>query len=471
MASAGHVLLVQPIIGGITQATPDLGLAYLATALRAHGYDVTILDCVRERFCQDDFLAYLQGKQFYAVGFKLFSLDMPSARRMMASVRTAYPDALVIAGGPHVSADPQAIFSDFPDATYAFHGEVQDGLPQLLNGLGAGVGAFEKLRQIPGLIYRDGVSTRVNPTEQVDDIDHYGLPAWDLIDPRWYVGTETLWPFAHRGGVVAPISVVSGCPFFCTYCAAHTLGGRRVRFRKIDQIIKELEWLRRDFGVGEFHIIDDYFTVDQEFVKEFCSELTKRALTMPWCCPVGVRISSLNRDLVRIMEDAGCYGVAVGIESGSQRILDFIRKAITIEEIREKLDMVAVETKWLVTGFFILGFPTETREEILETIRLASALPIHGAAFSAFRVHKGTELCGYLQTSGELSDEELRQLVGLEFGYSPKGLLPNELRRLRRKAYWTFFAKPSRIWAQVRRMNSAAQFRSVVGKIRVKMFA
>ncbi|MBN2381893.1 cobalamin-dependent protein [bacterium] len=450
------ILLSQPLLKGWKQAMPDLGLAFLAVALQQNGFRVEFLDCICQDITETEFFNFVRERQFGAIGFKLFSMDMDTVRRWTDTIRQICPQTIVLLGGPHPSCSPDDVLETFPSVDFAFRGEAEEGLPRLLELLETGTLAPEQLSGVPGLIYRQDGSVRVNEQGQIQDLATLGLPAWELMDPRAYQHFENLWIFQKRP-VVAPLHISRGCPFSCGFCSAHTISGRKVRFRPIELVIEEIKLLHRNYGVEEFHITDDYFSSQREYVLKFCQALERLDFDISWCCPIGIRIEALTPEIVRAMEKAGCYGTSVGIESGSTRILKLINKQIKIDQVRQNLEMIAQETNWLIQGFFILGLPSETREEIKATIDFACSLPLHLAAFSPFRVSKGTALYDYLIEQNEISEVNWSAVNVDQIGYAPKGMTIPELITLRRQAYVKFYSKPSRAFALLKQLRYPRQ--------------
>ncbi len=464
-----NVLLAIPIGQGVPQVTPDLGLAFLATALRESGFQVSILDCQRNGFCLGDFEEYLRANDFSVVGLKIFSTELEVARQMLDAVQLMDSSTLTLLGGPHPSGSPGDVLVDIGQADYAFCGEAEIGLPRLLKHVADGSLSPGALSEIPGLIFRDNGAAQTNPPGRVQDLDELGMPAWDLIDPRDYRRHEKLWAFQKRR-IVAPLHIVRGCPYECGFCACHTITGRKVRFRGLDLVMRELRVLYEKYDVREFQIVDDFFSADRDYVLEFCERFKKEDLDMLWCCPHGLRLDSLDAELLHAMEDAGCYGTSVGIESGSQRILDFIKKRLTTAVIREKIELIANETNWIIQGSFILGFPTETRQEIFETIKFADSLALDNVLFTGFRVYKGTPLYDYLKDKNENGDVDYSILDAYKIEYAPDGMTIKELSSMIRGAYWKFFCKPSRLFTLLKHMHSPGQIRMLLQKIKWRMF-
>ncbi len=445
-----RVLLVQPVLKGqLMQATPDLGLGFLATALRRDGYEVEILDCICKGWSIEDFAAYIKRHEFGMAGFKIFSLDLESARRMICALKEAHPQTHVVLGGPHPSCSPHDVLDTFPEADYALQGEGETALPMLLRRLEEDA-PKEMFMEIPGLVYRLDGGICVRPSQPVADLDMLGIPAWDLINPHHYIHSLGMWPIA-RNRITAPLHLTRGCPFTCRFCAGRPLTGQTVRMRSIGMVMKELHLLADEYGIREFHLIDDMVTYDRDYMLRFCAALKQEKLNMNWACPMGLRLDSLDAEMLHAMEDAGCYGAGVGIESGRQRILDFIDKGTTIEALRRNVGMVRQETKWLLVGFFIIGLPTETREDIEETINFACSLPLDAIQMITFMPLRGTPLHDYVLQ--ELKTREDGEAPPRECGdihvryYAPIGMTKQEVTSLLRKANWKFLlSRPSRIF-------------------------
>lgn len=441
------VLLVSPI-NRTYVIMPNLGLGYLASALRKNGHVVSILHCMKEKMDYNQYEAFLKNKEFDAVGFQLFSYDLDSVKKHLAILKKILPSAFVILGGPHPSAAPSHTMEYLKDADFAFCGEADIGLPELINKLSLlsrkplskdSLNPREILKNIPGLIWRRDGEIIVNEKKYVENLDELDFPSWDLMDPREY-------PEAPHGAFtknfpVAPMIVTRGCPFSCTFCAGHTISGKKVRKRTIPNVMAEIEYLVSNFGVKEITLEDENFTLHKDLVEEFCNELLKRNLKITWSCPSGVRLDTLSSELLSLMEKSGCYSFGVGIESGSQRMLDAFHKQLTVEKIKEKMNILK-KTKIKTTGFFLLGYPSETEKSLIETIEFAKALPIQRAQFNNFMPLPGSEIYNTLKREGLLNDLEWGKFFVHDVAYVPIGLSQKQLKRFRQKAYLEFYFRP-----------------------------
>ena len=177
----------------------------------------------------------------------------------------------------------------------------------------------DSLSRIENLAFRGENGIRINQLFIEENLDNIPLPDWSLIDPNKYPnsphGTFT------KNLPAAPILLTRGCPFDCDFCGGFSIMGKKIRRRSIANIMEEVELLRGEYGVKELHIEDDNFSLKKDFVIDFCSALLKRGLNISWSCPNGIRLDSLDKEMLYLMEKSGCYSFGVGIESGDDAVL------------------------------------------------------------------------------------------------------------------------------------------------------
>jgi anaerobic magnesium-protoporphyrin IX monomethyl ester cyclase len=428
-----RVLLISPAYRTHIVA-PHLGLGYLASALRRRGHQVEILDGVREKVEYD-------ARDFDLAGVTAMTTYFPEAA---AEVRRAKARGLkTVIGGPHVIADPLGSLAQ-SGADFACSGEGEGTLSRLADG--------EAPETIPGLCHwKDGRPFANPPAPFHRAIDDFGGPAWDLIDPRSY-------PPAPHGMIarrfpLAPIITTRGCPYPCTYCSAPLTAGKVMRFRDPELVAEEVERLHRDYGVREVQIEDDNFTLRREHAARVCEALLRRRLPVIWSLPNGVRIDKLDPELLALMKRAGCYLMALGIESANQRVLDLVRKHLDVETVRRVVGWVKAAgiEAW---GFFMIGFPTETREEVLNTVRFAHSLPLDRVQFGKTTPLPGTalyELWKRDYSGGAEIDWRRFNYYAFHAAWSP--VPEEELARLQRRAHLDFYLKPRNLWRVVSRLR------------------
>ena len=447
-----RVLLVKPGSQWLARIVgPDIGLGYLATQIRNTGHTVKILDCLKEKIDPKGIKKEIQEYQPEVVGFKSYTMDLPWVKEASLAVKAINPRIVTLVGGPHPSGDPGHTLRYLKEIDFAFRGEAEVGLPMLLHSISHN--SSPKLEEVPSLCYRVGEEIeeiKVNKQSFVQDLDTIGMPAWDLIDPRGYRNFTRAW---GNGGAYIPISFTRGCPFNCTFCATRLINGNGFRKRGIGHILAELNLLYHEYGVRNLSIADDNLTLDKNYLMEVCRAINEAKLSFRWDFPNGVRVTTLDEELLHRLETTGWGSICVAIESGSQRILDHMGKKITLKEIRDGVHLIKKTTKMEILGFFILGYPEETLEDIRATIKFALDLPLDMVTFFYFSPHPGTEIHRQLV---EKYPEKFDNIDWTTFQYvrptfPPPNMSGEQFERLVRGAYLRFYLRPRVILRILRR--------------------
>jgi radical SAM superfamily enzyme YgiQ (UPF0313 family) len=428
---------------------PPLGLGYLATACRPHGHAVEIVNCPLEGLGAAEFAERVRTAAPDAVGFSVFSTDVETVAGLCRAIKALPRPPVLLLGGIHPSSAPEQTLADVPDADFLFAGEAEPGLPALLDLLAAGTPSPAALAAVPGLGWRAAGAARVNAKVFPEDLEAIGLPAWDLLQPlRYQRYPPTLFV---RQRPYAPIITSRGCPFPCTYCGGHNVSGRRTRRRPLELVLREVELLHREYGIRELHIEDDNFTLDRAWVAAFCERLIASGRRLTWTMPNGVRLDTLDLELLRLMKRAGCYFLILGAESGSDRILRQVRKRQTVRQVEEKAALVH-EAGILAHAFFMVGFPDERPEDCRATLELSLRLPLIGAHFASFRPLPGTESAEQLLASGEVASLAPSAQAGTfaSVVYAPRGMTVAQVKAWQRRMLLAFYLRPRILWFYLR---------------------
>lgn len=437
-----RILLIKPF-GVADEIIPPISLGWLATnARKSHKlHDVKILDALKEGMGNAAIAKTIQDLNIDIVGFQVWSKDIHMVKSVSNTIKFVKPETKIIVGGIHPTMMPEETMRFFGNSIdFAYKGEGEIGFKIFLDILSSGTeeGSF---KEIPGLVWREGNHIKINDNKMIEDLDSLDFPAWDLIPPATY--PKSPHGAFYKNFPVAPIIVTRGCPFPCTFCSAQAASGGKLRSRSLGHVLEELEMLYYKFGVREFQIEDDNFTINNKFVENFCETLLLKNLNMTWSFPNGIRLDTIDRQLLKLMKKAGCYAVNFGIESGSARILNMIKKRITLEQIRSQITM-AHEEGYYTGGFFILGFPTETREEMESTIRFAHSLPLDRVGVSYFQPFPGTPLFYELVKKGEIPGDwaHYHYTTLHSLTYVPTTLSAKELQFMRKNMLRTFYFRP-----------------------------
>ena len=455
------ILLVNPKLR-LDNILPVLGLGYLANAIKEK-HEVKILDCMKEDFSLDDYARYLKNYKPDVVGIQCFTYDIYAVADYLKVTRRILPDAVTMIGGPHPTAMPEESMRFFGNTLdYAFRSEAEEGLPELLECIESKVAINDNLSKVKNLIWRNGNKIVANPITYIADVGKLGMPAWELMPPDTYPKS----PFSafYKRFPVAPIITSRGCPYDCIYCQAGLMSGTYMRYRPVSLVIEEIKYLERTFGVKEFQIIDDNFTLNRKYVMEFCNALACNNLAILWTCPNGVRLDTLNDEMVDAMKASGCYVISAGIESGSDRVLHYIKKQETVGVIREKVAMIQKHGIDVI-GFFMLGFPTETPAEMEQTIKLSKELGLLRAIYFLYHPLPGTELYEMLDHTGELKGINYDANSFAEVAYAPQGITKKQLKNIQRKAFLGFYLRPKQFLNLIFNIKSLNHLKYIIKRV------
>lgn len=450
------ILLFKPISDVYYVIQPNLGLGYLAAIMLRAGHEVHFLDSAREQLSWERFISRIRGEKYDIIGIQMYTHEVLSVKRHVELIKRHSPTTTVIVGGAHISGDPVGTMNLLREVDFGFGGEAEIGMEKFLALDKQDYADEEKLQDIGGLLWRRGDEVVVNAREVHKDLDEIARPAWQLMAPGEY-------PIAPHGSFsrkapVAPMIISRGCPFECTFCAGPAVTGRILRYRSIANVLEEIKLLYHEYGAREIHIEDDNFTLKRKYVIEFCREIIKLELDLIFALPNGVRLDSLDREVLELMEQAGFYSMALGIESGSDRILKLMKKRLDTATIREKIDLIKSVTRIDLTGFFLIGYPEETEEEVRATIEFARSLPLDKASFMYVMPLPGSELQDYYIRKNrrglDLENFFYYRLVG---GLSD--IPADRLKKLHRQAMWQFYRRPRIILGLLREIKTAQQVR------------
>lgn len=426
--------------------TPPMGLLQLAAYLRSK-LDASVY-IVNQRLENATAVEIAkQAREFEAdvVGFSVMTTSAYLLPELVRQVRAALPEALVVLGGPHVSSVGTEVLAKV-DADIAVSGEGERTFEQVLEAKASGA-SFDT---IPGLIRRDKDGMiRQNPgtLPMIEDLDSLPLPAYDLIDLPAYWQRQSIAPIIRRRYV----SLVSsrGCPYKCIWC--HNIFGKKIRMQSAERIVEEISFFRRKYGVSEFEFLDDNFNLDAKRVQNFSSLLQSQGVKTKLAFPTALRGDIVTQEVVDALTQAGMYFCGFSLESGSPRIQEMTQKRLNIPKFLNAVAMVAKKRVY-VTGFCMMGFPTETEKELQQTIDVACESQFHTASFFTVTPFPGTAV---YELAREHCPEKLEACSydNTDFSQMRVNLthLPDEvLYAYQRKAQRSFFLSPRRMFRLLR---------------------
>lgn len=426
------------------EAVP-LGVAYLAAVLEKEGHQVKIIDALVE---EQEIIKRKDGKNHLGMSWKKIRKKIsqfePALVGISVPFSSLYPNAETIArivknqgnipvvvGGAHPSAVPEEVLKD-KNIDFVILGEGEYSMRSLVECLDKN----SSFRKIDGLGYKKRGTIFINPkTSYIENPDELPFPARHLLPMERYFASQNIHAHFSKRQPSTSITTSRGCPGQCTFCSIHTVWGRRWRSRSPKNVVDEIEMLVKNYGVKEIHFEDDNLTLDRKRMTEICEEIIGRGLDITWTAPNGTAIQTLDEELLTIMKQAGCYRLFLAIESGNRDVLQkLIKKGLSLVKVKEVVKILK-KLNLETTGFFVLGMPGETKENIRETIDLAKALDLDDAWFSIATPFPGTALYQLCQAKGYLETDDCTKMSQKRGVITTPTLSAREVEKLHRRAY------------------------------------
>ncbi len=445
------ILLINPALSGglktgIFTIKVPLGLAYIASYLEKKGYFPQILDCMAyyeniEKIKDEDYRIGLSEKDIIkkikefspdivgiACGYTIHENDSIS----IAELVKKNSKALVVFGGAHTSANPTLVLRN-KNVDIAVIGEGEITFSKIVENFNN----KNKIEKINGIAFRNKKGIKINPqSEYIKNLDELPFPARHLLPMEKYLKHPQN-AIANMRAPTTEIITSRGCPFNCIFCSIHTVWGKKWRARSAKNVVDEFEELYIKYGIREFRFFDDNLSWDKKRMIEICDEIIKRKLDIKWDTPNGVAIATLNEEVLSKMKKAGYYKIVMGIESGSEKTLRFMRKPVSLEHARKTIEICNRLGIW-TWSTFVIGFPDETKEEIQKTIDFAKNSGLNFATFYIAQPYPGTDLCEIYKKEGLLKKGLNNRSSVTETQYDTKYFNAEQLRNLQRKAYSDF---------------------------------
>jgi len=438
----------------VYQCYPPHGLMYLASSLgkkRGH-HKLRLFDMMGERAGPDAVGPVLDDFRPDLVAIHAMSFQAKCMSAVAERVKAHNPDCPVAAGGPHPSAAAESTLAD-DNIDVIGVGEGEDTFVDIVDRIEAG----EDLAGTPGTaVRRDGEIIRGPARDYIEDLDQVPFPAWDLIDLTKYF-TDVM---PNQNDItfrreVTTIFTSRACPFGCIYC--HNMFGKRFRARSASNVLDEIEVLARDHGVRELHVIDDCFNCKVDRAEEILTGILDRGLDLKLAFPNGIRGDRLPDGLLDLMVEAGVYAANFGIESGSARIQKLIRKGLSLDAIRDGIERASARDVF-THGFFMLGFPTETGAEMMETIDFANSSELHTAGFALLSPFPGTEVHRMAEDAGKKIEFDPDDTSYMQVSANLSAVSDDELIRMHKLAHRKFYISPRRIYRIIKTMPRPGDF-------------
>lgn len=440
-----------PLIDEERGYNPPLGLLYLGAYLKLHSsHEVEVIDAQVENLSYPGLKSRIESVRPEVVGITAMTFTLLDVMKTVRLVKDIYSRVPVVIGGVHAFLFP-AETARLPGVDFVLRGEGEENFSRLVEELTT----RQKFDTIPGLVYALNGELRQNPPPPlISDLNALPFP------------DRTLTPYQKYSSVVAkrqPITTMftsRGCPYRCSFCARPHLG-KRFRYRSAENVAGEMEECV-NLGIREFLIYDDTFTVNRLRVLGICDEIIKRDLKIGW--DIRARVDCVDEEMLERLKSARCERIHYGIEAGTEKILKVLNKGINLDQARRAISLTkkaGIQT----LAYFMIGSPTETREDILKTIDFALELNPDFVHITILTPFPATEIYRRGLEEGRFGEDCWRKFAenprrGFTPPYWNENLNDEELQELLELAYKKFYTRPIYIIKELSRVRSLRELKT-----------
>ena len=360
---------------------PSLGIGYIAAVLEQNNYDVDVLDSSALELSYDEIGEEMLKRNPDIVSISALTPTIGAALDAADKIKNVKPDTIVVLGGYHPTFEYENLLKEEESIDVIVRGEGEYTMLELVQKIESG----GDLKDVQGLAFIDDTSEDktiiVTPDRPpIQDLDELPFPAFHLFPREKY-------KILNITTNVATIITTRGCPMQCSFCSSAALHGKHLRRRSYENVVDEIEMRLQEQNIDTIAFMDDTFTLDVKFVKNFCEEIKRRGLKFWWGCTS--RVDTLSEELLEMMKDAGCITIFMGVESADQQMLDKMNKNITVRKTMNAFKLarkVGIRT----IASCVIGMPEDTRESMKKTIDFVSSLKPNYALFSLATPYPGT---------------------------------------------------------------------------------
>ncbi len=406
---------------------PPLGLAYLASVAREKGFDSKIIDSIAEDLTFEEVEKIMKDYSPDIVAITSTTSMIPDAYQVAKKAKEISRDIITVIGGPHVTFVPELTLKESKDIDYVVKGEGEISFSGILDV----VHGKKDPKDVLGIAFRKGDAVVDNPPQPlIVDVDTIPEPSWDLLPMEKY---------EIDGVQFGTVMTSRGCPYNCIFCSSSLQFGKRWRGHSVERVIDELKTLRYKYNKKEIEFLDDTFTLNMKRAIELTDRINKEGLDIRWSA--SARVNLFNDEIARNMKKAGAHTVYFGIESGVQRILDFIGKGITLDLAKISVRK-ANEAGLNTLGSFIIGFPDDTVKDVKTTVNFSKKVGVTVAQFTIATPYPGTRLWDYVVERNLLLTLNWRKFTTLSPVIKLKNFTSEQILKWLSWAYVSFYVRP-----------------------------
>ncbi len=439
---------------------PPIGIMSLSSVLKRAGHEVTLFDQADPRTPNEAILREIRKQKPDLAGLSFLSTtSYPYARLLARQIRAADSGVKIALGGVFASLNAGPVKRQVPEVDFVGRGDGEQLLLDLLDHL-------EDPGTVAGLTWQEKDGTvRHNPDRPVErDLDQWPFPDRESLPLDYLESMPLDVPAVLSMERFATMQTSRGCPYGCVFCDIPKFNRHKWRHRSPEKVVEELKHLQKE-GYGALSFVDDHFLLKPPRVEAICRGIRENGIRIQWGCEG--RVDSAGRRLFPVIARANCRTLMFGIESGSQKILDRLKKRQTLAEIEEAVSNAKKAGIEIVHGFFVVGCPDETEEDMRQTFRFAAKLKIDSFAFNRLCVYRGTSMWQEYADRGLLDDEKDWYKYFKCSSVDPTVLPGEEIHRIRSEEMrklilYKFTRRPAQTFRLLRRFLRHMRLRDVV---------
>lgn len=424
---------------------PPLGILYVAGYLKKHAnHELKIIDAQVEKMSYPKLREEIKKFAPDVIGVTAMTFTLLDVLKTIEIAKEALPTVKIVLGGPHVHIYPEET-ANLKNVDYVILGEGEETFFQLLQNMGDA----NALKRVSGLVFKtNGAIINTGSKDYCRTLDDLPFPPREMLPYKKYFS------LLAKEKPITTMFTSRGCPFRCSFCDRPNMG-KVFRKRSARNVVDEMEECLK-LGIREIFIYDDTFTVDKQRVIDICEEILRRNLKFSW--DIRARVDTVNEELLALLKKAGCKRIHYGVEAGTEKILKVLNKNITLEQVLKAFQMtrkIGIET----LAYFMIGSPTETREDILTTIKFAKKLNPDFTQITLMTPFPATKIYQKALEEGVFKNDYWREFAqnpvpGFKTKYWTRELSNGELQELLVYAYKQFYVRPGYVLNRLMKIRS-----------------
>jgi anaerobic magnesium-protoporphyrin IX monomethyl ester cyclase len=436
---------------------PSVGLGIIASILEIEGHNVTYLDMFAEKLSIEETILKYTLKNKSTFDYVLITSTTPiinTTLRLSEALKNNKIANKIIIGGVHATALPEEVLQNkFVDIVVRGEGEIT--VKEIINN--------KPLKNILGISYKNLKNKIIHNKDRpfIENLDELPFPAYHLMPMSKYKPS----PGSYKKLPAMSLIVTRGCSGNCTFC--HNMMKNKIRTLSAERIIQQIKLLKNKYKIKEICFFDDNFTTFRNNVEKFCKIIINSNIKITWSC--FSRVDVITEDILKLMKKAGCHTILIGVESGNQKILDSMKKRITLKEVIKTVKIcksVGIKTR----ASYIFGAPGETKKNLKETLDFAKKLNTDHAIFTIMTPYPGTEIWKEAKKNNWGIEKDYDKYIGEYVTLHLPSVSDKEILDIYQKSYRKYYLRPRIIIKNLINLMNPSSFKQTLDGLKTLLF-